>query len=84
MRIRLLTLLICLSALPTFAQPPAEAIPSARIDQVREQSGAFVLDVREPAEIEKTGSLPGSINIPIGQLADRLSELPHDREILVT
>jgi NADPH-dependent 2,4-dienoyl-CoA reductase/sulfur reductase-like enzyme/rhodanese-related sulfurtransferase len=44
--------------------------------------GAFLLDVREPVElvVEK---VPGAVNIPMGQLRSRLSELPRDREIHV-
>jgi NADPH-dependent 2,4-dienoyl-CoA reductase/sulfur reductase-like enzyme/rhodanese-related sulfurtransferase len=41
---------------------------------------AFLLDVREPAEWQG-GCLDGAVNIPLGQLRDRLEELPRDREI---
>jgi NADPH-dependent 2,4-dienoyl-CoA reductase/sulfur reductase-like enzyme/rhodanese-related sulfurtransferase len=44
--------------------------------------GAFLLDVRQPVEL-KVESVPGAINIPLGQLRTRLGELPRDREILV-
>ena len=44
--------------------------------------GAFLLDVRQPVELV-VESVPGAINIPLGQLRARLSELPRDREILV-
>ena len=43
---------------------------------------AFLLDVREPAELA-VESAPGALNIPIGQLRARLDELPRDGEILV-
>ncbi len=43
---------------------------------------AFILDVREPVELAVEG-VAGSVNIPIGELRSRLSELPSDREILV-
>jgi NADPH-dependent 2,4-dienoyl-CoA reductase/sulfur reductase-like enzyme/rhodanese-related sulfurtransferase len=42
--------------------------------------GAFLLDVREPVELT-VESVPGAINIPLGQLRKRLDELPRDREI---
>ncbi|MCX7602580.1 MAG: FAD-dependent oxidoreductase [Bryobacteraceae bacterium] len=45
--------------------------------------GAMVLDVREPAE-HQAGTIPGAVNIPLGQLRQRLGELPRDREIQVT
>jgi NADPH-dependent 2,4-dienoyl-CoA reductase/sulfur reductase-like enzyme/rhodanese-related sulfurtransferase len=43
---------------------------------------AFLLDVRQPNEFD-AGSIPGSVNIPLGQLRSHLSELPTDREIWV-
>ena len=45
-------------------------------------SDKFLLDVREPAEF-KAGSIPGSVNIPLGQLRARLGELPQSKEIWV-
>ena len=44
--------------------------------------GAFLLDVRNPPELVLE-SVPGAINIPLGQLRSRLVELPKDREIHV-
>jgi NADPH-dependent 2,4-dienoyl-CoA reductase/sulfur reductase-like enzyme/rhodanese-related sulfurtransferase len=44
--------------------------------------GEFLLDVREPMELA-TESYPGAVNIPIGELRKRLSELPRDRQIHV-
>ena len=46
-------------------------------------NGEFLLDVRETNEVAQSGVLPNAVNIPLGELRDRLSELPHDREILV-
>jgi len=43
---------------------------------------AFLLDVREPAELT-VESVPGAVNIPIGQLRKRIDELPRDREIQI-
>ncbi|GAA5187472.1 FAD-dependent oxidoreductase [Ferrimonas gelatinilytica] len=43
----------------------------------------LLLDVRNPGELSKTGTLEGAINIPVDQLRDRLDELPRDKEILV-
>jgi NADPH-dependent 2,4-dienoyl-CoA reductase/sulfur reductase-like enzyme/rhodanese-related sulfurtransferase len=44
--------------------------------------GGFLLDVREPVELV-VESVPGAVNIPMGQLRARLAELPRDREIYV-
>jgi glyoxylase-like metal-dependent hydrolase (beta-lactamase superfamily II)/rhodanese-related sulfurtransferase len=46
------------------------------------QSGALVVDVREPGEYA-AGHLPGAVSIPQADLALRLDELPRDREVLV-
>ena len=42
----------------------------------------FLLDVREAFELA-VEDVPGAINIPLGQLRARLSELPQDKDILV-
>jgi NADPH-dependent 2,4-dienoyl-CoA reductase/sulfur reductase-like enzyme/rhodanese-related sulfurtransferase len=41
-----------------------------------------LLDVREPFELA-VETAQGAVNIPLGQLRERLNELPRDREILV-
>ncbi|MBP3694612.1 MAG: FAD-dependent oxidoreductase [Thermoguttaceae bacterium] len=43
--------------------------------------GAFILDVREPAENE-LGAIPGAVNIRLGELRDRLGELDRSRLIV--
>src|SRR3954452_8220232 len=43
-------------------------------------NGLLVLDVRDPGEFE-AGRIPGSLNVPYGELPDRLSELPRDDTI---
>lgn len=44
--------------------------------------GEYLLDVRDPDELEESGRLPGSVNIPLMQLRDRLGELPRDHRIV--
>lgn len=43
----------------------------------------FMLDVREPDEYA-AGHIPGITLIPMGEVADRLSEIPTDQEVIVT
>ena len=43
----------------------------------------YILDVRDEAEVEKLGSMPGSTNIPLNDIRDRISEIPKDRKINV-
>jgi phage shock protein E len=45
-------------------------------------TGAFVLDVRQPDEWA-AGHIPDATLIPLGELADRVAEVPTDREIVV-
>ncbi len=41
-----------------------------------------LVDVREPDEVAE-GTLPGAVNIPLGQLAERISELDASRRVVV-
>ncbi len=43
----------------------------------------FLLDVREPRELEEIGTIEGYVNIPMDQLEARLSEIPKDRPIVL-
>ena len=47
-----------------------------------DRSDAILLDVRQPLELV-VESVPGAVNIPLGQLRARMGELPRDREIRV-
>lgn len=42
----------------------------------------FLLDVREPEEMVD-GKIDGAVNIPMGDVEQRLDELPADRDIIV-
>jgi len=46
-------------------------------------AGAVLLDVREPEEIEQ-GVIPGSVNIPLGQLRQRLGDLDKAKPVVAT
>ncbi len=52
-----------------------------QLDTLSDQE--LLLDVRSPAECTG-GMIPGSINIPLDQLRDRLEEIPRDRELIVS
>ncbi len=73
---------------PTVAPPAAAAQPSLGLEVSVQQAsalrdaGAFVLDVREPSEYSAV-HIPGATLIPLGQLASRVAEVPHDRTVLV-
>jgi len=44
--------------------------------------GAFLLDVRTPAEYE-LGTIPGAVNVPQERLRERLAEIPRGKPVLV-
>lgn len=45
------------------------------------EKNAVILDVREPEEWD-AAHIPGAIHIPVGQLEQRLSELPQGRPLV--
>jgi rhodanese-related sulfurtransferase len=51
--------------------------PADLARRLQEAPPLFVLDVRDPPELEgELGRLPGAVNIPLHQLKQRLGELP--------
>jgi len=56
-------------------------------DQVHERqqqkdASLYVLDVRAPEEYA-AGHVPGAVNIPHDQVADRLAEVPKDKDVVL-
>ena len=51
------------------------------VSAFEQRDDLVVVDVREPAELEG-GRIEGSINIPLGELAHRLSEIDQSRRVL--
>ena len=43
----------------------------------------ITLDVRNPQELEESGSLPNAINIPLDSLRERLDEIPANASVIV-
>ncbi len=66
-------------ASPTTAYPLEISVSQA---VNKRAAGAFILDVREPSEWEQ-GHIPGATLVPLGQLSNRLSEVPRDQEVVV-
>ena len=64
---------------------PAE-VKKMSADELKEtlakKSDIYFLDVRESKELEERGSVKGYVNIPLGQLEGRLSEIPKDKTII--
>ncbi len=62
--------------------PYAEVSPEEVKARLSRGEDVFLLDVREPDEVE-AWAYPIGVNIPMGQLGDRLDEVPRDRTIVV-
>jgi hydroxyacylglutathione hydrolase len=52
-------------------------------DELATGAVAQLLDVRDPNELRDDGHVPGAVEIPIGELASRLDEIPGDGPITV-
>ena len=48
----------------------------------RDKDKTVLVDLRTSEEVE-AGAIPGSINIPVDELRDRLDEIPKDKELWV-
>ncbi len=56
-------------------------LPAACADVV---PGAVLIDVREASELSgELKPIPGAINIPLGELAARIAEIPGDRPVVI-
>ena len=59
-----------------------EVEPAEVKARVARGESVFLLDVREPFEVEEW-AYPIGVNIPLGELGDRLDEVPTDQTIVV-
>jgi predicted sulfurtransferase len=70
---------VCLTVAAAGTQAPQDQ--RIDIDELKEAIDAgttmLLIDVREDYEVE-SGSMPGSIHIPLGELEDRMSDIPKD------
>ncbi|MBM3760654.1 MAG: hypothetical protein FJW36_10455 [Acidobacteria bacterium] len=69
-------------ALAAFAQTRQITDAEDLAKLLKDEKNMFFLDVREPKEIEELGSLKGYVNIPIGELEKRMSEVPKNKTII--
>jgi len=64
---------------------PRRTTPEVTIDDLESlmaSTSAALLDCREAWEYQM-GHVPGALHIPLGEIAGRVGELPHDRRIMV-
>ncbi|MBF6277236.1 ArsR family transcriptional regulator [Mycobacterium sp. 852002-51759_SCH5129042] len=60
---------------------PDDAITREELLRRRDSGDITLIDVR-PHEEYEAGHIPGAINIPVSELADRLAEIPTGRDIV--
>ena len=61
----------------------ADTINVQTAASVKDRDDVIVLDVREQWEYDE-GHIPGVTLIPMGEVANRLTEIPTDKEVIVT
>jgi rhodanese-related sulfurtransferase len=64
-----------------FGSPVPVLSPQELNEKLNKSDLPFVLDVREPVEYRQ-GHIGGATLIPLGELRQRMSELPTDKEII--
>jgi sulfur dioxygenase len=70
----------CISMENFLAAPHNETViqPEELLQKVEAHENMFIIDVREPKELEETGFIEGAVNIPVRQVAARIEEFPKD------
>lgn len=58
--------------------PPSSDVSYEQLKQLLAARKAAVIDVREPWELREYGVIPGSINVPLGQVDTALRLSPED------
>ena len=66
------------------AQDAPKKLSADELKQTIEKTqGLYLLDVREPKELEEYGTLKNAVNVPLGQVEKRVAEVPKDRKVVV-
>jgi adenylyltransferase/sulfurtransferase len=64
------------------ADTPWDTTPKQLVERLMETEPLILIDVREPVE-QEISTLPGALNLPLGQLSQRLKELDSTREYVL-
>jgi rhodanese-related sulfurtransferase len=64
-------------------QPEPHFIPTDQLKKMAKSKKSFLLDVREPKELQELGTLKGAKNIPMGEVEKRLAEVPKDKKVVL-
>ncbi len=65
-----------------FFRKPAVVEVTPEEARAKQQTGAVIVDVREPYELRE-GYIPGAVHIPLGSLSRRMKELDPSKELVV-
>lgn len=70
----------CISMESFLTAPHNETViqPEEFLEKIEAHENMFIVDVREPKELEETGFIEGAVNIPVRQVAARIEEFPKD------
>ncbi|MEZ4726456.1 MAG: rhodanese-like domain-containing protein [Caldilineaceae bacterium] len=61
----------------------SENVDAQTVNQLRERADVLLIDVREPWEYNEA-HIPGVTLIPMGEIPNRLSEIPQDKTVIVS
>jgi rhodanese-related sulfurtransferase len=66
-------------------KPKPGTIAVAEFETIARKTPANVqiIDVRNTEEVSETGTIKGAINIPVADVADRLADVPKDKEVIL-
>lgn len=70
------------AAQTTKPENKTKTLSADELKELLEKKQVFFLDVREPKELEELGTIKGYVNIPLGQIESRISEIPKDKLIV--
>lgn len=68
------------AALSGCSTVPDQLTPAETLEA--KNNGALIVDIRESGDYEQF-HIPGSINIPLEELTDRLDEIPQDQHVVL-
>lgn len=68
---------------PPAASGLADTIDAATLEQIKSQPDVLVFDVREADEYAEA-HIPGVTLIPLGEVPDRVAEIPKDKTVILT
>ncbi|MEI2610035.1 MAG: rhodanese-like domain-containing protein [Candidatus Promineifilaceae bacterium] len=60
-----------------------DTVSADTVATIKDEPGVLVFDVREQSEYDE-GHIPGVILIPMGEVPNRLSEIPTDQTVILT